>query len=166
MVRAGAHSGRLQFKRTGTTSLQLESVASTSSGKQITEDRVDLVVGQTQVNLRQEKSTSCCARRKGRGQSSMTCSSSARLATSSQKRSTAATASPVSTAAPASRTSGFSVHMVPGYPISCCCLFLVDRMELFLSCQCPRLQSCKKTLRFLSWTSDDLKIRRDAAAHI
>jgi len=43
----------------------------------------------------------------------MTCSSSARLATSSQKRSTAATASPVSTAAPASRTSGLSVHMVP-----------------------------------------------------
>ena len=42
MVRAGAHSGRLQFKRIGTTSSQLESVATTSSGKQIAEDRIDL----------------------------------------------------------------------------------------------------------------------------
>jgi hypothetical protein len=49
----------------------------------------------------------------------------------------------VSTAAPASRTSGFSVHMFPGCPISCCCLFLLDWLDLFLACL--HLQSSNKT---------------------
>ena len=94
---------------------------------QITEHRNDLRLetsSQPQViyYLRKEKVRvtellySRCAegeaRGKQRGWGGVTCSSSARLATSSQKRSTTAAATPVSMAAPASRSSGLSVHMV------------------------------------------------------